>query len=86
DASATQPPSSRVLRYEGSSAESEPVPLFVLRAAYHLPGNADVRVHLLAVALAGGWLLEELCVVAAYYNLRWIARYVLVARRLGGNG
>jgi len=55
-----------------------------LRGAYHLPGNADVRVHLLAVALATGWLTVELAMVATYYNLRWIARYVLVARRLGG--
>ena len=54
-----------------------------LRAAYHTPGNADVRVHLLAVAWLTGWLGAELAVVAVYYNLRWIARYVLVARRLG---
>ncbi|MHC4402759.1 MAG: CDP-alcohol phosphatidyltransferase family protein [Planctomycetota bacterium] len=57
-----------------------------LRTAYHLPGNADVRVHLLAAALWTGWLLWELALVAVYYNLRWIARYRLVARRLGGRG
>jgi phosphatidylglycerophosphate synthase len=56
-----------------------------LRRAYHLPGNADVRVHLLVLALVTGWLTAELALVAAYYNLRWIVRYVLVFRRLGGN-
>ena len=55
-----------------------------LRWAWHLPGNADVRVHLLVAALLSGWLTAELALVAVYYNLRWIARYVLVARRLGG--
>jgi phosphatidylglycerophosphate synthase len=54
-----------------------------LRAAYHLPGNADVRVHLLVAALLAGLLSVELAVVAFYYHLRWIARYVFVARRLG---
>lgn len=52
---------------------------------YHLPGNADVRLHLLVIALMCGWLTAELAVVACYYNLRWIARYWLVARRLGGD-
>ena len=55
-----------------------------LRRVYHLPGNADVRVHLLVLALVTGWLTAELALVAAYYNLRWIVRYVLVFRRLGG--
>jgi phosphatidylglycerophosphate synthase len=55
-----------------------------LRRAYHLPGNADVRVHLLVLALVTGWLTAELALVAAYYNVRWIARYVLVFRRWGG--
>ncbi len=55
-----------------------------LRTIWHLPGNADVRLHLLIVALLSGWLTVELAVVAAYYNLRWIAGYLLVARRLGG--
>jgi phosphatidylglycerophosphate synthase len=58
----------------------------LLRAVYHLPGNADVRVHLLAAALATGWFSVELWIVAVYYNLRWLARYALVARRLGGRG
>lgn len=49
---------------------------------YHAPGNADVRVHLLVVALAAGWLTWELALVGAYYNLRWLARYVLAWRRL----
>jgi len=56
----------------------------VLRRAYHLPGNADVRVHLLALALMTGWLTVELALVAVYYNARWMVRYALVARRLGG--
>ena len=55
-----------------------------LRRAWHLPGNADVRVHLLAAGVLTGWLTAELALVAAYYNLRWVARYGLVARRLGG--
>jgi hypothetical protein len=49
-----------------------------------LPGNADVRVHLLVLALATGYLGVELALVAVYYNLRWLVRYALVARRLGG--
>jgi phosphatidylglycerophosphate synthase len=56
-----------------------------LRALYHLPGNADVRAHLLAAALLTGCLTAELAGVALYYNLRWIARYILVARRQGGS-
>jgi hypothetical protein len=48
-----------------------------------LPGNADVRVHLLAMLLLIGWWTAELLLVAVYFNFRWIARYVLVARRLG---
>jgi phosphatidylglycerophosphate synthase len=57
----------------------------VLHAAYHLPGNADVRVHLLAAAMCTGWLSAELAIVAGYYNLRWVVRYLLVARRLGAS-
>ena len=55
-----------------------------LHTLWHLPGNADVRIHLLILALASGWLATELAVIAVYYNLRWIARYRLAARRLGG--
>ena len=66
-----------------SSNDSSPAMRW-LRAAYHFPANADVRVHLLAASLLTGWLIVELAVVAVYYNLRWMARYVLVARRLGG--
>ena len=55
-----------------------------LRKMYHLPGNADVRIHILVAALATGWLTAELALVAFYYNLRWIVRYALVPRRLGG--
>jgi phosphatidylserine synthase len=58
-------------------------PMSWLRRAYHLPGNADVRTHMLVLALVGGWLAVELALVAVYYNLRWIVRYVLVARRQG---
>jgi len=57
----------------------------VWRWCYHLPGNADVRVHLLVAALLTGYLATELALVAAYYNVRWLVRYVLVARRLGGS-
>ncbi|MBL9125948.1 MAG: CDP-alcohol phosphatidyltransferase family protein [Planctomycetaceae bacterium] len=53
-----------------------------LRALYHLPANADVRVHALMLALATNCLALELAAAALYYNLRWIVRYVLVARRL----
>ncbi len=53
-----------------------------LRRLYHLPGNADIRIHLLVLLLAAGWLTTELVLIAVYYNLRWVARYVLVARRL----
>ncbi|HLA85782.1 MAG TPA: CDP-alcohol phosphatidyltransferase family protein [Thermoguttaceae bacterium] len=56
----------------------------LLRRCYHLPGDADIRVHLLILALLTGWLTAELALVAAYYNFRWVVRYVLVARRLGG--
>jgi phosphatidylglycerophosphate synthase len=57
----------------------------LLHRLYHLPGNADVRVHLLAAAVATGLLTTELALVAAYYNVRWIVRYGLVARRLRGS-
>jgi len=49
---------------------------------YHLPANADVRIHLLVAAVACGSITAELAFVAVYYNLRWMARYVLLARRL----
>ncbi len=56
-----------------------------LRRLYHFPANADVRVHFLVVALIFGWFTAELAVVAVYYNMRWMLRYPLVARRLGGS-
>ncbi len=74
---------------QGPSEPVEPVPkrpeviVRWIREAYHLLGNADVRTHLLAVALLTGCLTAELALVAVYYNVRWIARYLLVARRLG---
>lgn len=52
------------------------------RRLYHLLANADVRVHALAFAVTAGLGGVELVLFAAYYNLRWIARYVLVAQRL----
>jgi hypothetical protein len=55
-----------------------------LRSLYHLPGNADIRIHLLIAALVTGWLTPELALIAIYYNLRWIVRYGLVAHRLRG--
>ena len=57
--------------------------MIMLKALYHLPANADLRVHLLAVAIAGNWLTAELAIVAAYYNLRWLARYGLMIARQG---
>lgn len=56
----------------------------LLHTVWHLPGNADVRIHLLIAALLTGCLATELALVAGYYNLRWLVRYGLVARRLGG--
>lgn len=57
-------------------------PRSLVSQLYHLPGNADVRAHVLMLALAWHALAFELAWVAMYYNLRWIVRYVLVARRL----
>lgn len=54
------------------------------RTAYHLPGNADVRLHLLVVALLIGLPMVELAFVAVYYNFRWIVRIGLTAHRLEG--
>lgn len=53
-----------------------------LHRLYHLPGNADVRIHAVAGALLTGWLAEELAFFAVYYHLRWIVRYGLATRRL----
>jgi phosphatidylglycerophosphate synthase len=66
----------------GSSNKSEPESR--VRKLYHLPGNTDVRVHLLIAAMLSGWLVAELALVAVYYNLRWMVRYLLVAKRLRG--
>jgi hypothetical protein len=54
----------------------------LIRRLYHLPGNADVRLHLLVAALATDCLTLELAIVAAYYNMRWIARYLLLGLRM----
>ena len=69
---------------EGPFRQKVPVTFSRFAALYHLPANADVRVHLLAGAMACGLLAAELAFVAVYYNFRWLARYALVARRLGG--
>jgi len=55
-----------------------------IRTVYHLPGNADVRLHLLVIALLLGLPMVELAFVAFYYNFRWILRIGLTARRLEG--
>jgi phosphatidylglycerophosphate synthase len=47
-----------------------------LRRLYHLPANADVRVHLLAAALLSGCLTAQLALLATYYNVRWAFRYI----------
>ena len=65
----------------GRDDESHAEPVRGLRYLYHLPGNADVRMHLLAAAAATGLLTVELAWTALYFNLRWTARYVLLARR-----
>ena len=68
----------------GTYEHSQSAPGGLLKRLYHLPANADVRIHLLAAAAATGWLAAELALVAAYYNFRWLARYVLVCRRMSG--
>ena len=55
-----------------------------MRRLYHLPGNADVRVHLVILALVTGWLPAELALVAGYYAVRVVVRYPLVISRLQG--
>lgn len=64
-----------------------PPRLSLLANLYHLPANADVRLHLLLAALiAAAWLPVclpiELVLCAAYYHFRWLARFALVYRRL----
>jgi phosphatidylglycerophosphate synthase len=54
------------------------------RWLYHLPANADIRLHVLAFAVAAGLGGVQLLLFAAYYNVRWIVRYALVAQRLCG--
>lgn len=66
---------------EGPASHSDRAPsMKPVRAAWHLPGNADVRVHLLMFALVTGMLTAQLAAIAIYYNVRWIARY---ARAIG---
>jgi phosphatidylglycerophosphate synthase len=60
-----------------------------MRRLYHLPGNADVRCHLLLLAVALDGLAVELLLVGAYYNVRWLVRLVrgvgAAARRSAGD-
>jgi GT2 family glycosyltransferase/phosphatidylglycerophosphate synthase len=53
----------------------------LIRRLYHFPANADVRAHLLILAVACRCLTLELALIAIYYNLRWPIRYVLLLRR-----
>ncbi len=69
----------------GDSADSTSKPNR-LAWLYHLPANADVRLHLFVVALLTNLLWWELLGVACYYNARWLLRYGLVARRLRSGG
>jgi len=77
---------------EGTSSSHEvpakpPRPASLLRMLYHLPANADVRIHLAIAALIAAvwnpaWLAIELGLIAIYYNLRWSLRYALVLSNL----
>ncbi len=51
----------------------------LLRTLYNLPGNTDVRLHVLLAAMVTGWLTTELLAVAGYYTLRWV---VVLAKSL----
>lgn len=61
---------------QSSSADDSLVPtLSIWRKFYHLPGNTDIRLHLLLAALVmPSCLTAELLFVAAYYNLRWVLK------------
>lgn len=65
---------------------SESAPPVAARSAwaqlYHLPANADVRIHLAILAAYCGAWSAELGAIAVYYQCRWMARYLLVAKRL----
>ncbi|MBI1903545.1 MAG: CDP-alcohol phosphatidyltransferase family protein [Planctomycetia bacterium] len=52
---------------------------------FRLPGNADVRLHVLLAALLSGFLLTELTAVAGYYLVRWLARLAIAPRRMAGS-
>lgn len=72
-----------------SAASPSSAKVSVGKQVYHLPGNADVRIHLLASCLLlAAWfpsvLVLEIALVAVYYNLRWILRYPLMYSRLKG--
>lgn len=56
----------------------------ILKAVYHAPANADIRIHVVLMSLVTGWFMAALWYVALYYNLRWIVRYWLVCRRMRG--
>jgi phosphatidylglycerophosphate synthase len=74
EATAAPAPSSEVGQARNHSS--------LLHSSYHFLANADVRVHLLALALFAGQLWIQLALVAVYYNVRWLARYLLVVQRL----
>lgn len=69
-------------RTRPSESANSSSPRSFWRMLYHLPGNADVRLHLLVVGVALGLMTWELAIIAAYYNFRWLTRYVLLARRI----
>lgn len=71
-------------RGEQSTTQHKPSCSSWLKTLYHLPGNADIRWHLVMIALAGGWFVPALAFVAVYFNIRWLvraAKVLLQARR-----
>ena len=71
-------------RGEQSTTQHKPYCSSWLKTLYHLPGNADIRWHLVMIALAGGWFVPALAFVAVYFNIRWLvraAKVLLQARR-----
>ena len=56
------------------------------RFLHHAPGNADVRLHLLAIALFGSVFYDqalrlELCCIAIYYPYRWVVSATKLIRQ-----
>jgi len=69
-----------------SAAPVSGEPVGFARWLYHLPGNADVRLHVLLVSVMAGWFWLPIVSAAIYFQLRWLVRYPLVVRRLRGVG